>query len=62
MTLTNSAINGIYPYLQHVDEATGVLLTAEVTFTAVFDLGIDWGQPYHSKQYCSTCGAVATLL
>ncbi|KAK9918436.1 hypothetical protein WJX75_004081 [Coccomyxa subellipsoidea] len=41
------------PDFQRVNEATGAKLTAEGTSASVYDVGVDWGQPFHFKQWSS---------
>ncbi len=41
------------PEFRRLDDATGNILTIAGKSASVYDLGIDWGQPFHSRQWSS---------
>ena len=41
------------PEFRRLDDATGNILTTAGKSASVYDLGIDWGQPFHSRQWSS---------
>lgn len=41
------------PEFRRLDVATGKVLTTPGKSASVYDIGIDWGQPFHFRQWSS---------